>query len=128
MHSEEQFAVRAIKAGASGYVAKDGDLSHLLEAIRKVVRGGRYVSPALAETLAANLQRDLSPAPHELLSNREFQVMRMLATGMSTTDIADKLSLSVKTVSTYRTRVLEKLQLTTNFELIHYAIDHDIER
>jgi DNA-binding NarL/FixJ family response regulator len=128
MHSEEQFAIRSLKAGASGYVAKDGDLSQLSEAVRRVLRGGRYVSAALAERLAADLQRDISAAPHEWLSNREFEVMRMLAIGMSTTDIADKLSLSVKTVSTYRTRVLEKLQLTTNFELIHYAIDHDIER
>lgn len=128
MHSEEQFAIRSLKAGASGYVAKDGDLSQLSEAVRRVLRGGRYVSAALAERLAADLQRDISAAPHEWLSNREFEVMRMLAIGMSTTDIADKLSLSVKTVSTYRTRVLEKLQLTTNFELIRYAIDHDIER
>jgi DNA-binding NarL/FixJ family response regulator len=128
MHSEEQFAIRSLKAGASGYVAKDGDLSQLSEAVRRVLRGGRYVSAALAERLAADLQRDISAAPHEWLSNREFEVMRMLAIGISTTDIADKLSLSVKTVSTYRTRVLEKLQLTTNFELIRYAIDHDIER
>jgi DNA-binding NarL/FixJ family response regulator len=128
MHSEEQFAVRALKAGASGYVAKDSASERLVEAIRKVIRGGRYVSAALAEKLAADLGRDVSPVPHEILSDREFEVMRMIAEGKTTTAIADLLSLSVKTVSTYRVRILEKLQLETTSELIRYAIDHGLDR
>jgi DNA-binding NarL/FixJ family response regulator len=127
MHSEEQFAVRALKAGASGYVAKDSASEQLVEAIRKVIRGGRYVSAALAEKLAADLSRDQSLAPHEILSDREFEVMRMIAAGKTTTAIADLLSLSVKTVSTYRTRILEKLQLETTAELIRYAIVHGVD-
>jgi two-component system, NarL family, invasion response regulator UvrY len=127
MHSEEQFAVRALKAGASGYVAKDSASEQLVEAVRKAIRGGRYVSAALAEKLAADLSRDVSPV-HEILSDREFEVMRMIAEGKSTTTIADLLSLSVKTVSTYRARILEKLQLETTSELIRYAIDHGLDR
>jgi DNA-binding NarL/FixJ family response regulator len=128
MHSEEQFAVRALKAGASGYVAKDSASERLVEAIRKAIRGGRYVSAALAEKLAADLSRDVSPVSHEILSDREFEVMRMIAQGKTTTAIADLLSLSVKTVSTYRARILEKLQLETTSELIRYAIDHGLDR
>jgi DNA-binding NarL/FixJ family response regulator len=128
MHSEEQFAVRALKAGASGYVTKDSDSERLVEAIHKVIRGGRYVSAALAEKLAADLSRDVSPVSHEILSDREFEVMRMIAEGKTTTAIADLLSLSVKTVSTYRARILEKLQLETTSELIRYAIDHGLDR
>jgi two-component system invasion response regulator UvrY len=128
MHSEEQFAVRALKAGASGYVAKDSASERLVEAIHKAIRGGRYVSAALAEKLAADLSRDVSPVSHEILSDREFEVMRMIAEGKTTTAIADLLSLSVKTVSTYRTRILEKLQLETTSELIRYAIDHGLDR
>ena len=128
MHSEEQFAVRALKAGASGYVAKDSASERLVEAIRKAIRGGRYVSAALAEKLAADLSRDVSPVSHEILSDREFEVMRMIAEGKTTTAIADLLSLSVKTVSTYRARILEKLQLETTSELIRYAINHGLDR
>jgi DNA-binding NarL/FixJ family response regulator len=128
MHSEEQFAVRALKAGASGYVAKDSASERLVEAIRKVIRGGRYVSTALAEKLAADLSRDVSPVSHEILSDREFEVMRMIAEGKTTTAIADLLSLSVKTVSTYRARILEKLQLETTSQLIRYVIDHGLDR
>jgi two-component system invasion response regulator UvrY len=128
MHSEEQFAVRALKAGASGYVAKDSASEQLVEAIRKVIRGGRYVSAALAEKLAADLSRDVSPVSHEILSDREFEVMRMIAEGKTTTAIADLLSLSVKTVSTYRVRILEKLQLETTSELIRYVIDNGLDR
>jgi DNA-binding NarL/FixJ family response regulator len=128
MHSEEQFAVRALKAGASGYVAKDSASERLVEAIRKVIRGGRYVSTALAEKLAADLSRDVSPVSHEILSDREFEVMRMIAEGKTTTAIADLLSLSVKTVSTYRARILEKLQLETTSELIRYVIDQGLDR
>jgi DNA-binding NarL/FixJ family response regulator len=128
MHSEEQFAVRALKAGASGYVAKDSASEQLVEAIRKAIRGGRYVSAALAEKLAADVSRGVSAVSHEILSDREFEVMRMIAEGKTTTAIADLLSLSVKTVSTYRARILEKLQLETTSELIRYAIDHGLDR
>jgi DNA-binding NarL/FixJ family response regulator len=128
IHLEEQFAIRALKAGASGYVAKDSSSAQLVEAIRKVIHGGTYVTPALAEKMAADLGRTGSAEPHDLLSDREFEVMRMIAAGKTTTEIADQLSLSVKTVSTYRTRALEKLQLQTTSELIHYAIDHGLDR
>jgi DNA-binding NarL/FixJ family response regulator len=128
MHSEEQFAVRALKAGASGYVAKDSPSERLVEAIRKAVRGGRYVSPALAEKLASDLSRNVAAVSHEILSDREFEVMRMIAAGKTTTAIADLLSLSIKTVSTYRARILEKLQLETTSDLIRYAIKHGLDR
>ena len=128
MHSEEQFAVRALKAGASGYVAKDSPSEQLLEAVRKAVRGGKYVSAALAERLAFNLERELPAESHEMLSLREFEVLRMIAVGKTSTAIAETLSLSIKTVSTYRTRILEKLGLETNAELIRYAIDKGLDR
>jgi DNA-binding NarL/FixJ family response regulator len=100
----------------------------MVEAIRKVTSGGRYVSPELAEQLAASLGRDLTRAPHELLSDREFEVLRMIAAGKTTTAIADELTLSVKTVSTYRTRILDKLQLKTTPEVIRYAIENGLDR
>lgn len=128
MHSEEQFAIRAFKAGASGYVEKEGAPDQLIEAVRKVIGGGRYVSPALGENLAAGLANGGSRAPHEILSDREFEVLRLIAAGMGTTAIAEQLSLSVKTVSTYRTRILEKLQLKASSELIRYAVDHGLDR
>jgi len=127
IHSEEQFAVRSLKAGASGYITKDGASEHLVAAIRKVIRGGRYVSPSLAEKLAASLSRDLSLAPHDILSDREFEVMRLIAGGKTPTAMADTMSLSVKTVSTYRTRILDKLQLETTSQLIRYAIEHGLD-
>lgn len=106
MHSENQFAVRALRAGASGYVAKDSPSEQLLTAVRKTAHGGKYVSAALAEILASEVVRDVPVEPHELLSPREFEVLRMLAAGKSPTAIADMLSLSIKTISTYRTRIL----------------------
>jgi DNA-binding NarL/FixJ family response regulator len=128
MHSEEQFAVRAFKAGASGYLAKESAPSQLVQAIRKVIGGGRYLSQDLAEKLAAGLDVDLSRPPHEILSDREFGVLRMIAAGKSTTEIAAELSLSVKTVSTYRTRILEKLHLKASAELIRYGVNHGLDR
>lgn len=128
MYPEEQFAVRALKAGASGYVAKDCASEQLVEAIRKVSEGGKYVSAALAERLAADLGRERLRVPHEILSDREFEVMRMMAAGKGTTAIAELLSLSVKTVSTYRTRILEKLQFETTSQLIRYAIEQGLDR
>lgn len=128
IHAEGQFAIRAFKAGASGYLEKESAPAQMVEAIRKVTSGGRYVSPELAEQLAASLGRDLTRAPHELLSDREFEVLRMIAAGKTTTAIADELTLSVKTVSTYRTRILDKLQLKTTPEVIRYAIENGLDR
>ncbi|CAK0753346.1 two-component system, NarL family, invasion response regulator UvrY [Gammaproteobacteria bacterium] len=126
IHGEEQFAVRAIKAGASGYLSKENAPSELVKAIRKVVGGGKYISLSLAETLAFGLDAAFDRPQHELLSDREFQVMQMMASGKTFTEIADTLSLSVKTVSTYRARILEKMNLRTNAELIRYAIENHL--
>jgi DNA-binding NarL/FixJ family response regulator len=126
MHPEEQFAVRLLKAGAAGYLSKESAPDELVNAIRKVVGGGKYVSPELAEKLAFDLEAGSSKLPHEALSDREFQVLRLLAAGRTVKEIAEQLSLSVKTVSTYRTRLLAKMNLKTNAELIHYAIRHNL--
>ena len=126
MHSEDQYAVRVLKAGASGYLTKDSAPDELVKAIRKVVSGGRYVSSFLAEKLAFEIGTDSSRLPHETLSDREFQVLRLIAAGKSVTEIAAELYLSVKTVSTYRTRMLTKMNLGTNAELIHYAMQNHL--
>jgi DNA-binding NarL/FixJ family response regulator len=124
MYAEDQYAMRVLKAGASGYLTKDSAAEELVKAVRKVVSGGRYVSPFLAEKLAFEIGRDLSKLPHETLSDREFQVLRLIAAGKSVKEIAAELYLSAKTVSTYRVRLLQKMNLTTNAELIHYAIQN----
>ncbi len=124
MHAEDQFAVRLLKAGAAGYLTKESVPEELIKAIRKVVSGGRYVSPALAEKLAFEIDAAAGRPSHEALSDREFQVLRMIAAGRSVKEIADELALSVKTVSTYRARILEKMNLKTNADLIHYAIQN----
>lgn len=121
VHPEEQWAVRALRAGASGYLTKDHSPDQLLEAIRRVYRGGKYVSPTLAEHLAKQLNGDGQRAPHELLSDREFEVMRRLGNGLTVSQIASELSLSAKTVSTYRTRILEKMGVESNADLVRYA-------
>ena len=121
VHPEDQWAVRALRAGASGYLTKDHSPDQLLEAIRRVYRGGKYVSPALAEQLAAHLERGVEHAPHEALSDREFEVMRRLGSGMMVTEIATELAISAKTVSTYRARIMEKMGLATNADLVRYA-------
>ena len=121
VHPEDQWAVRALRAGASGYLTKDHSPDQLLEAIRRVYRGGKYVSPTLAEQLATQLDLGGERAPHELLSDREFEVMRRLGSGLTVTQIASELSLSAKTVSTYRTRILEKMSMQTNGDLVRYA-------
>ena len=122
MHSETQLGRRALKAGASGYMNKNSAPEELLTAISKLIAGGRYVSPALAEKLAADLRDDARHPLHERLSDRELEVLRMLGSGKTASQIAEALHLSVKTVSTYRARILEKMSLTTTAELIHYAI------
>ena len=118
--------MRALKAGASGYLTKDSAPDELVKAIRKVVSGGRYVSSFLAERLAFAIGADSSKLPHETLSDREFQVLRLIASGKSVTEIAAELSLSSKTVSTYRVRLLQKMNLKTNAELMHYAMQNHL--
>ena len=122
MHSEEQYARRAFKAGAAGYITKDSSRAELVTAINKVAQGGRYVSHALAEGLVIDLERGSDRPPHETLSDREFEVMRLIASGKTVGEIAVLLSLSDKTISTYRARILEKMAMRTNAELTHYAI------
>src|SRR6185436_11169261 len=126
MHPEDQFAVRVLKAGASGYMTKESAPEELVGAIKKIVAGGRHVSPALAELMAAYLTMDTKRPAHELLSNREFQVMRQIASGKTVSQIARELSLSVRTISTYRARILEKMALKTNAELTHYAFQNQL--
>jgi DNA-binding NarL/FixJ family response regulator len=126
MHSEDQYAMRVLKAGASGYLTKDSAPDELVKAIRKVVSGGRYVSSLLAEKLAFEIGTDSSRLPHETLSDREFQVLRGIAAGKSVTEIAAELYLSPKTVSTYRARLLQKMNLGTTAELIHYAMQNHL--
>ncbi len=122
MHAEDQFAVRAIKAGANGYLSKSNASGEVVHAIRRVLTGKKYVSSSLAETLANALESDTDRAPHETLSDREFQVMCKIASGKTVSQIAAEISLSVKTVSTYRARVLEKMSMRTNSELTRYAL------
>jgi DNA-binding NarL/FixJ family response regulator len=122
MYPEEQFATRALQAGASGYLTKESAPNELISAIRKIRSGGKYISASLAERLADVVDTTLNRPAHESLSDREFQVLRMISVGKTVSEIADDLSLSVKTVSTYRTRILEKLDLRNNSEIIRYAI------
>ena len=122
MHSEHQFAIRALKAGAAGYVTKDSAPAELVTAIRHVMDGGRYVTLGLAEKLAAHIGREGEQVPHEELSDREYQVLRLIAAGRSTREIADQLSLSMKTISTYRSRILEKMQMRNVAELTAYVV------
>ena len=121
-HAEDQFAVRALKAGAGGYMTKESAPEELAKAIRKVLAGGQYVSPALAEKLALRVRKDIKLTPHETLSDREYEVMSHIASGKTVTEIAGELSLSPKTISTYRARVLEKLGVKNNAEITRYAI------
>jgi len=125
-HPEDQWAVRALRGGASGYLTKDHSPEQLLDAIRRVHRGGRYVSPTLAERLAAQLGQDFVGAPHEQLSDREFDVLRGLGMGRSVKEVASELGLSPKTVSTYRTRLMEKLGFATNADLVRYSMEHGL--
>lgn len=127
IRSEEQYALRAFRAGASGYIAKSSTPQQLAEAIGTVIGGGKYVSPKMTDHLVTVLDREMPYSPHDILSDREFEVLCMIAAGKTTTAIADLLSLSVKTVSTYRTRILEKLKLKTGSELVRYAIDNNLD-
>jgi DNA-binding NarL/FixJ family response regulator len=125
-HPEEQYALRMLKAGASGYVTKESASEELIQAIRKVAAGGRYMSMPIAEKLVFGMIDDGSIKPHELLSNREFQTFRLLAAGKTIKEIGEALSLSAKTISTNRTRIMEKMGFTTNAEIIQYAIHHKL--
>ncbi len=127
MYPEEQYAIRALKSGASGYLTKDSASAELIVAIRKVARGGKYVPFSLAEKLAFYLDEEGNAPVHETLSDREYQVMRMISQGKSVGGIAEELHLSVTTVSIYRSRVLNKLHLEKNADIIRYAIKHDID-
>lgn len=126
MHSEEQYARRAFKAGAAGYITKGSPRAELVEAINRVIEGRRYVSSALAEKLVTDLERGTSHASHEALSDREFEVMCLIASGKTLGEIAVLLSLSDKTISTYRARVLEKMGMKNSAEITHYAIQNKL--
>ncbi|HEV8513072.1 MAG TPA: response regulator transcription factor [Cyclobacteriaceae bacterium] len=126
MHPEERFSVRAIKAGALGYVSKESAADELVRAIRQVYNGGKYITPIVAEQLANSYELESNKLPHERLSDREFQILRMIASGKKIKEIASELSISPATVATYRARVLEKLQLKSNVEITSYALRNNL--
>lgn len=126
MHREDQYAIRSLKAGAAGYLNKQSAPKELVNAIRLVAKGQKYVSPALAQELARQIGEDQDRPLHETLSDREYQTLTMIASGKSVTDIANELMLSVKTVSEYRSRLLAKMKLKNSAELTHYAIKHHL--
>jgi DNA-binding NarL/FixJ family response regulator len=126
IHPEEQYALRALKSGASGYLSKDTAPDELVKAVQKVLLGKKYISQAIAEKLANTFSSDTSLQPHENLSDREFDVMKFLANGKSVSEIADILSLSVTTVSTYRARIMTKMNLKSNSDLTKYAIENNL--
>jgi DNA-binding NarL/FixJ family response regulator len=123
---EEQYAVRCLRAGAAAYINKESAAEELAKATKKILSGGRYVSASLAEKLIANLDEAADKPVHEFLSNREYEVMRMIAAGVPLTDIGDKLHVSVKTISTYRARIMDKMQMKSNAELTRYAMTHSL--
>ena len=126
MHPEDQYGVRVLKAGASGFLSKDSATDELLSAVRRVLSGRKYISASVAEKLAENVGGEPKKEAHEMLSDREMQVLQMIASGKTVSEIGDELSLSVNTISTYRTRLLEKLSLNNNAELTRYAIDNGL--
>ena len=126
MHSEEQYAVRAVRAGASGYLTKETAAEELVSAIRRVAGGGAYVTPETAERLVHDAGAGAEREPHKKLSDREYEVFRMIVSGRSVTDIAGALNLSVKTISTHKSRILEKMALPTQADLVRYAVEHGL--
>jgi two-component system, NarL family, invasion response regulator UvrY len=126
MYPEDQYAIRVLKAGAAGYLSKEAAPDSLLDAVRKVAGGGKFISQVIAEKLAFQVGAPITDLPHDKLSEREFQVFRMLAEGKSVSEIGDELALSVKTVSTYRTRLLEKMDMRSNAEITRYALDNHL--
>jgi DNA-binding NarL/FixJ family response regulator len=126
VHPEDQYAIRVLKAGASGYLNKDSAPEELVKAVNRVLLGKKYITSTIAEKLATTLDQDSEKSPHEYLSDREFEVLKLLAAGKSVSDIAEQLSLSVTTVSTYRARIMTKMNLRTNADLTLYAIEHKL--
>ena len=126
MHSEEQYAIRVLKAGASGFLNKETATDELLVAVRKVLSGRKYISASVAEKLAEAVGENEEKPAYELLSDRELQVLQFIASGKTVSEIGDELSLSVNTISTYRSRILEKLNLSNNAELTRYALDNNL--
>lgn len=126
IHPEEQYALRVLRHGASGYLTKDSAPDELIAAIQKVSSGGKYISHSLAEKLASNLNTDVEKPLHDILSDREYQVLCLIASGKATKDIAEELLLSVKTVSTYRSRILSKMAMKNNAELIRYGVQNQL--
>ncbi|OQW38554.1 MAG: DNA-binding response regulator [Proteobacteria bacterium SG_bin4] len=126
MYPEEEYAIRAIRSGASGYLTKDSPTDQLINVIRRLSKGGKYVNPELAEKLLFNPSMDTTELLHTTFSDREFHVFKLIVAGESLTSIASKLSLSVKTVSTYRSRILEKMNMKNNAQLVRYAIQHKL--
>lgn len=128
VHPEDQWALRALRAGAQGYLTKDHSPEQLVQAIRRVARGGKYVSESLAEKLAGLVDGGRTQAPHERLSDREFEVLRALGSGMAVKDVAQQLNLSAKTISTYRARLMEKMDLKSKSDLVRYVVEHELLR
>jgi DNA-binding NarL/FixJ family response regulator len=126
MHPEEQYAVRALRAGASGYLSKEGDSDLILPALRKVAAGGVYFSAKVAELLVSEATPHTEVLPHKRLSDREFQIFERIVRGMSMTDIANELSLSIKTVSTHKSHIMAKMGMSTQVDLVRYAIAHHL--
>jgi two-component system invasion response regulator UvrY len=126
VHPEDQYAIRVLKAGASGYLNKDSAPEELVKAINQILLGKRYITPSIAEKLADTLDRDSAKLPHEYLSDREFEVCKLLAAGKSVSEIAEKIFLSVTTVSTYRARIMTKMGLKTNADLTLYAVENKL--
>jgi len=126
MHQEEQYAVRAIKSGAKGYLTKESAPEQLVSAIHKLASGGVFITPTVAERLAMDFGASEDEAPHKQLSDREYQIFEMIVAGKNVTAIADELFLSVKTISTHKTRILQKMRMSSSAELIHYAIEHSL--
>jgi DNA-binding NarL/FixJ family response regulator len=126
VHSEDEYAMRCLRAGAAAYITKDSAPEELAQAIKKILGGGRYVSPRLADKLVSWLDQSTDTPPHESLSDREHEVMRKIASGVPLTEIADQLDVSVKTISTYRARILEKMNMKSNAEITRYAMTHQL--
>jgi DNA-binding NarL/FixJ family response regulator len=126
MHPEERFAVRALRSGASGYVNKQMTSEELLNAIKAIHKGDKYVSPKLAAKLVEEIQRDFKKLPHELLSDREYEIFRLIADGKTSSEIADVLNLSINTITTYRSRILQKMNVSSSSELTRYALENNL--
>ena len=126
IHPEEQYAIRALKAGAAGYLSKDAATEELVKAVQKILQGRKYISTSLAEIMASELDQDAVKQPHEILSDRELHVFKLIAGGKGVTEIAENLSLSITTVSTYRARILEKMDIKTNADMTRYALENKL--